>query len=201
VQRADLTPAQQARFEQLWSQAKAADEPDQAIELLREALEIDERHAAAWFHLGKCYEAQQRSQAARAAFIRAKEEDICPLRIREPMYESIARVARDHAAPLIDLRPLFEAHCDQQIPGDEALLDHVHPTIEGHQWIALRILEEMQSMQIVAPRQGWDEDRKQKYRQHLESLDEVYFAQGKMRLEGLRMWTQGRSYKVRFSEE
>jgi tetratricopeptide (TPR) repeat protein len=196
--RADITPEDKSRFDQLWQQAQQqSGRPAETVEWLRSALAIDPRHAGAWFFLGKCYESLGDGSSARECFLKARDEDLCPLRIRAPMYDAIGRVARRHQAPLVDVRPLFEAQCELHIPGKEVMLDHVHPSIEGHQMIALRLLGEMQRQQWVQPREGWESERKQRFRDHLLSLDEVYFARGKMRLEGLRMWSQGRSFKVR----
>lgn len=193
-----LSPEASRHFMQLWHQARQnSTDLAREIALLHEALRIDPRHAAVHFHLAKCYEALGRAAEARHHFVRAKEEDVCPLRIREPMFDAIARVAAATGTRLVDLRPLFEPDCDLRIPGNEVLLDHVHPTIEGHQRIALRLVDELVAMGILQPRPGWHAERKRAFQDQLGELDEVYFARGRMRLEGLRLWSQGRASKIR----
>src|SRR5690606_16568966 len=104
---------------------------------------------------------------------------------------------RRASIPLVDLRPLLQAECDMNILGDEILVDHVHPSIEGYQKIALRLFQELENMGIVAPQAGWEERRKELFREQLAELDEVYYARGQQHLEGLRLWASGRTNRIR----
>ncbi len=192
-----LSSAAQQQFAELWRAARDEPDPAQAAETLRAALALDPRHAGAHYYLAKCCEQLGDRDAARRHFLLAKDEDLCPLRIREPMFDALERVAeRYEQVRLVDIRPLFESLSEGGIPGDDVMLDHVHPTIEGHQAIALELLRELQDLGVVSPAEGWESRRKAAFRRQMESLDEVYFARGKMRLEGLRLWSQGRSFKV-----
>ena len=111
---------------------------------------------------------------------------------------TLTRIAEEHGVPIVDVRPLFAEESGMGIPGDEVFLDHVHPTISGHQAMADALLQEMAGMKLLQiRRQGWRTGRSERYRTHLASLDHAYFARGKERLEGLQRWTQGRSPKVR----
>jgi hypothetical protein len=148
--------------------------------------------------LGRCHYARQEWGAAKAAFIRAKDEDICPLRILQPMQEAIARVARQAGAPLVSVRRLFERASPHGIPGDDALIDHVHPRIEGHQQIALALLDEMVRQGWASqPQPGWEAERTRRFDANLDGLDPGYFPQSLERLRGLQRWTQGRVQRVR----
>ena len=197
--RADLSPEQIAEFENLIEQATALREADlaAAARLVEQALAIDDRHAAAHYFLGRCYEGLKEPDKALAQFTRAKDEDICPLRILEPMVEIIRQVGREECVPVVEARSEFIGRSPDGIMGDEWLLDHVHPTIEGHQLIARLIVDQMQRQGVVRPSGDWDERRKAAYRDHLGSLDQAYFSRGDERLQGLRRWSQGRAYKVR----
>ncbi|MBM4001442.1 MAG: SGNH/GDSL hydrolase family protein [Planctomycetes bacterium] len=185
------------RFEWRWNAARDASDPEVAAAALREALRIDARHAGAHYYLARCLETLGRVDEARAHYIQAKDEDLCPLRIREPMYAALEDVAHRRAhVRLIDIRPIFESMSRNGIPGDDVMADHVHPRIEGHQWIAQRLVEELEAMGVVRPGPDWESARRSAFRAHLETLDEVYFARGRMRLEGLRLWSQGRAAKI-----
>ena len=71
-----------------------------SIAALREALKIDPLHAVTWYELGKCHEALGERDAARRAFIEARENDICPLRILSPMEAALEEIAAETGLPL-----------------------------------------------------------------------------------------------------
>lgn len=193
-----LSAADQRRFDALWEQAKELPETrdDERVELLTQALALDDRHAAAHFLLGHCYLRENQPAAAKAAILRAKEEDICPLRMLEPMHEALADMADAYSVPVVDVRRFVEQKTPDGIPGAEWLIDHVHPTISGHQAIAELLMERLIHMGIVRPRAAWESYRQEAYRDHLATLDAPYFARGKERLEGQRLWTEGHARRL-----
>ncbi len=197
--RRGLTTQQTDRFERLWEEAKSMDwkRLDDKVAVLKRALAIDDRHADAHFLMAKCYEAMGRAAAAKLEFIRAKDEDVCPLRILEPMHEIVFQVAAQTGTPLVDVRKVFEDLTQDGIPGDKQLIDHVHPRIDGHQRIAQVLLEEMVRRRWVTLRPGWESQRKDLYAEHLRTLPNSYFPQSVERLRGLKRWTQGRALRVR----
>lgn len=74
----------------------------------------------------------------------------------------------------------------------EWFIDHVHPSIKGHQVIAQACFETMKSLPWVqgdTPTSTYES----RVNQHLSNLDETYFARGKQRLEGLKRWSRGRA--------
>ena len=123
-------------------------------------------------------------------------ENVCPLRMTTPLYAALARVAEQTRTPLVDVRALFASHSPNQITGDKMLLDHIHPTISGHQLIAHALLEQMAVQRLVTPRADWEKSRELLFQEHLATLDAIYYAQGKQRFEGLIRWTQGRASKL-----
>lgn len=130
-----------------------------AQQVLAAAVEMDARHAHAWFFLGQAERALGRPGPARAAFLRARDEDICPLRALSGFAPIVREVAERMDAPLVD----FEAAVDlasresfgQAAPGTEQFLDHVHPTIEGHRALALQIIEELTARGWVGRGESW----------------------------------------------
>ena len=75
--------------------------------VLAQELELPKEKPAAQLDLGKCYEVKRDFELARASFRVAKDEDICPLRMLEPMHEVVLRVAGDTQATLVDARRLI----------------------------------------------------------------------------------------------
>lgn len=192
--KADLSPAQRQRVAELWEQARRLDwsRVHDKIELFEQALAIDDRHAGLLFGTGTCYRQIGRSAEARKWLVRAKEEDICPLRILEPMHEIILEMAARHRLPLVDIRAMIETRTEDGIPGNEWLLDHVHPTISAHQLIADALYQAMVEMGHVQTPDHWEAARDELRRRHLASLNEAYYARGLARLRRLQEWSRGR---------
>jgi tetratricopeptide (TPR) repeat protein len=191
--RDDIRLEDEERCDELWSLARAsATALDQRIALLQRALDIDRRHAGMHYQLGKCYYDQHKYDEAKAAFVRAKDEDICPLRIVEPMHEAISLVASDTSATLVDARALFEELTPNGIPGNEWLVDHVHPSIRGHQRLAKLLFDELVELDIIHPKGDWTIRRDAAYKDNFDSLHPLYYYRAQKKLEGLRRWAAGR---------
>ncbi len=189
-----LSKREWERLIALWQQADEVDWSNayQKAQLLEKAAEIDGRHAGLLYTIGKCYERLARFEEAKKWFVRAKDEDICPLRILEPMHEAILDVAAEYDLPLVDVRALIEERTQDGIPGDEWLLDHVHPTITGHQLIADSLYRAMEKMNLVCGTEDWRRERDDVWQNHLSSLGDVYYARGAERLKRLELWSHGR---------
>ena len=108
-------------------------------------------------------------------------------------------VAGAAGVPVVDADELFSRLSEHGIVGRAWLVDHIHPTIEGHQRLgealAAQVLESQYCPVVEEP--NWGELGAVICRKHLVSLGEEYFHRGKQRLEGLLLWTQGRAKKVR----
>ena len=172
----------------------------QRIVKLESLLPENSRNAELHFQLGQSYLLAGKIDLAKTHLLAAKEEDICPLRATEPIYDAIAAVQQNAAVPLVDVRAFFEAKAPNRLPGIESLVDHVHPTIHGHQQIAGLLVEEMQRQSLLT---GTTDEPKQAalYERHLESLDFMYFQRAEARLAGLQRWAQGKVTHERSEEE
>jgi len=189
-----LTPAKIREWEVLIEQAKRHYRSDlqRAIQLLKQAIEIDEEFAFTFYELGKCYETLGLREQARDVFSRAKELDVCPLRILQPMEHVMAEVAEATSTPLIDAHELLERNCPKGILGDSLLVDHIHPTFRGHQMIANALTEEMARRRWVKPADDWQAKRSRAYQSHFDSIETIYFLHGLETVKALRKWTRGR---------
>jgi len=183
----------QATFQQLWDEAQQSTTLESRIEKLQAAVQLDPNHAGVQYQLGKDYEAAGQFEQAQASLLMAKDQDVCPLRMLEPMHARLLSIAQQTRTPLVDARQLLAGQSAAGITGNKVLLDHVHPTIEAHQWIAEALLEKMNQLKILSPRENWKTVQVERYRDHLSQLPKAYYERGKQQLEGLRLWTEGRA--------
>ncbi|MFG0335604.1 MAG: hypothetical protein ACF8TS_19775, partial [Maioricimonas sp. JB049] len=191
--RPGLTEAELAEWHRLVQRARSLyrDNLWRAAGLLQEAIAIDDRYASIHFELGKCYEHLGDLESARACYVRARDEDICPLRILSPMADQLQAIAAEQDAPFQDLHALLEARSRRGVLGDDWLDDHVHPSFEGHQLIARRLLEMMSAEGFVHPRAGWEGRATTAFEEHFASLEDHYFLRGGRTLKALQAWTRG----------
>ncbi len=92
-------------------------------------------------------------EESQQAFRRALNEDICPLRAVDEITASIREVAGELNIPVVDFERRLRGKCrdefGHQILGDAYFLDHVHPTREVHQQLAVWIIEELLANSII----------------------------------------------------
>ncbi len=163
-----------ARFDQLL--ANLPDEPAKRLEALDSALEIDPRRADLYFTKGRTLLDLGRNGEAREAFLRAEEEDVCPLRATPEMLDIVRQVARKTGARLVD----FAAYIDDEsegVPGSEHFLDHVHLDMDGYRELALLLVDDMAAAGMLEKASSWNEQTIAKIRERVESrLDERQLA-------------------------
>ena len=203
--KAGLSDEELARWKSLVELARKSFRSNQrrAAELLEKAVRLDDRHAGTWYLLARIYDALWRTThddqfrlQARSAYIRARDEDICPLRMISPLENAMRRVAAETATPLIDAHALLERKTPDRILGDEFLVDYIHPSpVQGHRMIAQELALQLERRGLFRPSHDWGSKREAAFRRHLQSLnsrDPLYFTKGKQALEVLRNWAKGR---------
>jgi tetratricopeptide (TPR) repeat protein len=169
----------------------------EAIRLYERACRIDPLYAGGFYNLAQCYHTAGRVDQARAAYLKAKDLDICPLRVVQPMNDAVLAIAKETGTPLLDAQELFQARSKDHITGGDWLVDHVHPGIEGHQLLAAALTEMLIAQFAIPPAPGWEEVRKKWYREHFDSIQPVYFSHGMEHLSALRNWAAGRAVRLR----
>lgn len=198
-----LSAAELERWEQLTAAAAAQLRRgsigyQRARELYEQAAEIDPSHAGGLYNLAEVCDLLEDYPAAKSAYVAAKDADVCPLRILQPMNAAVLQIAATDGVPLLDADRLFAEHSDGGIPGGEWLIDHVHPTIAGHQLLADEISSLLIAQGAVStPAADWQQVRKVRYQQHFDALEPLYFEKGMQRLRGLTDWAAGRARQLR----
>ena len=121
------------------------------IEQLRAAKVIDDGYAGVDFELGQYLFASDEMPKAKLAFQAALNNDVCPLRATTDIQAAVRRLAEKSDVMFLDFDERLRQRCEvengHRILGKEYFLDHVHPTIDIHQQLALWILEELRSRQ------------------------------------------------------
>ena len=194
----NLGTDQAKELETLWQNAQQEPDPSDAIvKTLQRMLEIDRKHAGAHYKLGQLAVARRDEATAHQHLIAAKDFDVCPLRATTEIQQAVRDVAAEHRVRVLDADRLFQSKADLGLVGSPWFVDHVHPSVEGHQWLGEALAELLVETRWLAPvKQDWTSQRPDCYREHLSTLGEEYFIRGKQRLEGLMLWTQGRARKI-----
>lgn len=191
--RADLTPDEERAWQRAFDAATAAHEksPEQALAHYREAESIDGEYARLDYRIARILDRLGQIPDALIYYCKARDEDICPLRIMKPLEHSLTRIAVETGTPLLDAAKLLSSEGFDYIAGYESYLDHVHPNIAGHQKIAQALAAQMRSAGLWPNATPWPEDeRRQAYARHLTQLGARYFAQGKERVNWLENWAR-----------
>ncbi len=194
----ELDASALAKFKVAWNLACKSSDADEAWEAVQIALDLDPYHAGANYLAGQLALARSDSEVAKSFLVNASNHDVVPLRATVAIRTQIRSTLQRLKIPSLDANELFESRSEDGIVGNRWLVDHIHPSVEGHQIlgkeVAARVLEE-----------GWFETKDPNWRpktgklfsQYLSTLGEEYFVRAQQRLEGLRLWTQGRAKKVR----
>lgn len=149
--REGLDEAQRQRWRTLYDQARrdyAGPNPAEALKPLAEAEAIDALPANLHYVKARVLEKLGRYVEAKAAYERARDEDVCPLRATAGVRSMLDQAVAERRAPLVDFTAFVEARSEHGIPGASLFLDHVHPTLEGYRLLGLEILKRME-------REGW----------------------------------------------
>jgi tetratricopeptide (TPR) repeat protein len=128
---------------------------EDAIQSFNQALAIDDRHADLLFRKGHALLALGNDGDAREFLVRARNEDICPLRALSASLDIMRRVAHQRGTPLLDWEPIASSRSEHHIPGGDILADHVHLKMLASKMLALDLLDWMAGKKIVEPSPDW----------------------------------------------
>lgn len=195
--RADLTDRERKEVEELLgaaSKAFAESEIERAIALCDQAIGVDPLYALSHYRRAKLLDVLRRWDEAYDAYVKAKDLDVCPLRMLEPMHTILKEVVDRHGMPWVDVHGETLKNFETGIPGKDGFLDHVHPTIGGHQFFASLLVEKLAEMGVIPPLDDtWQQRVMPGLQAHGRTITRAYLADGEMRLENLRHWAEGKS--------
>ena len=128
---------------------------EDCLQTFNQALAIDEHHADLLYRKGQALLALGKDGDAREFLVRARDEDICPLRALTVTLDIMRKVAGQRGIPLLDWEPIAASRSEHHIPGGEMLADHVHLQIPASKMLALDLLDSMARRNIVTLSPGW----------------------------------------------
>ena len=192
--RAGLAPEPEADWQAAFDIATAAEKTDlaRALRYYREAAQIDAEHALLSYRIARVLDRLGRPAEALPYFLKARDDDICPLRLMSPQEKILEQVAADTRTPLVDVAALLRAKSPDGLPGNDWYLDHVHPTIGGNQLMAQAIVAQLRASGALASSAAvWPEAKRvEAYTRHFAALPPAYFADGERRVVWLENWSK-----------
>ena len=129
-----LDEKQQRELRRLLGEAADAADRDnfaQAVNLLRQAVQLAPRHARARFLLGQVLARAGQTGPARTAFLEARDLDTMPWRPISLTEQALRTTALTKGAVFCDLAAIFRQESPDGATGWELLDDHVHLSLSG----------------------------------------------------------------------
>jgi lysophospholipase L1-like esterase len=196
--RPNLSPEEERSWQAAFDAASKLDEAAKpyeklasAKELYQKAEKIDGEYALLGWRLARLLDRLGKKSEALQYYLRARDSDVCPLRAPTRHEQILERIAGDTKTPLVDTPKLLAAKSPDGIAGNDWYLDHVHPTIGGHQKIARAISAQVREMGLVHSSVNWsDIERRAAYSRHLKVLGPNYLTDGQRRVEWLENWAR-----------
>ena len=188
-----LSVSDEAAWEANFDAATAAGKTDlnQALAHYLKAEALDDEYALLDFRIARALDLLGRKSEALPYYLKARETDICPLRLIKPHEDIIARIAAETKTPVVDAAAFLASSSPDHIPGNDSYLDHVHPNIGGHQKIAQGIAAQMRAAGIIPQSKPWSEpERQSAYARQLGRLGPAYFSDGRRRVDWLEGWAR-----------
>lgn len=191
--RAELSAGSLQRWQELFDEASAVDDSDpaQALQLYGKARAIDDQYALLAFRMARCADLLGNSKEAAEYYQKARQLDICPLRMINELHEKIKQIARETNTHLIDAEALGIRMSPDGIPGNNCFMDHVHPDFRLHQEIGKLLADQVESMGLTSAVRPWtDAGRRRAYRLQFRRLGPAYLANGRRRVGWLENWAR-----------
>lgn len=109
-----------------------AGDPAAALRALDAAVAVDDLHAEGHFERGRALEALGRYGEAREAYLAAKDRDELRFRAPEAVNAILREVAAREGAHVVEVQDAFARAARHGIVGDDLMLEHLHPNLEGY---------------------------------------------------------------------
>jgi tetratricopeptide (TPR) repeat protein len=114
------------------SQTLHSEPIEEAIKYAKELVLLDDSSADAYYLQAKTFLKAEQFDAARTSFLAAKDRDQLRFRAPEDMNQIIRELAKQYNSVLVDGQEKLRNSSPNHIIGNELILEHLHPNIEGY---------------------------------------------------------------------
>ncbi len=166
-------------------------QPVLAAEKYRAACTIDSLAAEGFFKLGNAFYSLLHFDESKQALLRAKDLDALRFRATEEFQQTLISTCNQFGVPIARLDSAFVHQSPHGIVGNELIMEHLHPNIEGYFLMGKVFAEAIRQDNLLVPRTEWrmDLDKSDKDFFELSTVSEFDRAVGKLRVEFLkRRW-------------
>ena len=191
----DISSVDLARWNELFAQGETLEvgKPQEALQAFEDAKAIDDQHAQLHYRIARCLDRLRpgrRSSCSLRASQRTRHLSATDAESTGREYDGGCRFDVD-AAWWMSLGCCTEKS-DFGMAGYDWYVDHVHPSIRGHQLIAQALTEKLIALKLLpATPANWDKPaRRSAYRAQMEQLGQRYLLEGRRRLEWLDAWAR-----------
>jgi len=126
-----------------------------AIQAYMSAWHLNNGVAMLSYKIGKCQQAVGRGDLALSYFERARDLDALPFRAPGEFNQIIRRVCAENQVPVVEIEKAFAAASPDGLIGDNLILEHLHPNVEGHFIIADAFCHAMSDHNLIQPAASW----------------------------------------------
>jgi hypothetical protein len=116
---------------------------------------LDARPAAAHYERARCLERLGDGRAARREYARASDLDAVPMGAPARLDAEARRIARESGADFVDVAHRLEREAPHRLVGANVFVDHVHPSLAGHQHIARILARGLRRLDVPVARAAW----------------------------------------------
>ncbi|NQT24866.1 tetratricopeptide repeat protein [candidate division KSB1 bacterium] len=114
---------------------------------------------------------------ARTEYIHAKDLDALRFRATELWNDILQKISKKYQTPLVPMKDIFESESPHALTGDNLMVDHLHPNMDGYFIMADAFFNTMHENAFIAPE--WEASRivelaTQKNSWAISPLDSVY---------------------------
>ena len=120
-----------------------------ALDALDDAIALDSLAADAFYTRARLLDAQRRYDEARTAYIQAKDRDQLRFRASEDLNAIIRELAAEHGALIVDTQGALIQASPGGIIGANLMMEHLHPTVDGHFLLADAFYEALRRQQLI----------------------------------------------------
>jgi lysophospholipase L1-like esterase len=176
----------------------SATEKKTAVAAAASILSIDPFYAMALYVIGRDeYDtAKVDSGKAKSNLLLAKDHDVCPLRATTTIENTIRGHGDSRSVWLVDIPAALDRRNNKGLASPDGMadpqwfVDHVHPTIAGHQEIAEQIFTRVRDEGWASENSGASARYADAVQTQLKSLTDAYYGRAKQRLEGVNRWSR-----------